>query len=151
MNMENSLLHVNAFIDPALRNDEDKIYWRCSTDSIWEGRLAATRWLIEFVGIQQDNKGNPVLRKRMRKDDVRIEDFDGGTLLGPSTPYGRRLADVWKGCTQASSDATSAYAHPPVNDRALREALTAILDHLQHTIYDQASKRIRDYVLEPAP
>jgi hypothetical protein len=55
--MEDSLLRVKAFIDPALRTDEDKIFWRCSTDSIWEGRLAATRWLAQEFGIRNGNSG----------------------------------------------------------------------------------------------
>jgi len=76
--MENSLLRVKAFIDPAPRTDEDKICRRCSTDSIWEGRLAATRWLIEFVGIRRDKNGNPAACTKKRKDDVRMDDFDGG-------------------------------------------------------------------------
>jgi len=150
MNMEDSLLRVKAFIDPALRTDEDKIFWRCSTDSIWEGRLAATRWLIEFIGISQDSNGNSIAPKKLQ-NDVRIDEFDGGKLLDPLTPNGRCLADVWKGCTQASSHATNAYTHPPVDDQTvLPKALKIILDHLQDTIYDKASKKIRDCVLERA-
>ena len=61
---KNSVLQVTATIDPQCRTEQDRIYWRCATDSIWEGRLAATRWLIEFVGIKQGRGGNPVLRKR---------------------------------------------------------------------------------------
>ena len=151
LNMRNSLLLVEAFIDPALRTDEDRIYWRCATDSIWEGRLAATLWLIEFVGIQRDKNGNAVVPVK-RKDDVRIDDFAGGYLLDPSTANGRCLADVWKGCTQASSHATNAYNHPSVDDRTvLPEALKIILDHLQNTIYDRARIKIRDCVLERVP
>jgi len=148
--MEQSLLRVTATIDPELRTDEDKIYWRCSTDSIWEGRLAATRWLIEFVGIKQDRSGSAA-RTRKGMHDVRIDDFDGGALLVPSTPDGQRLAALWKGCTQASSHATNAYNHPQVNETVLAEALKTVLDHLQDTIYDKASGKIRDYVLGPVP
>jgi hypothetical protein len=114
--------------------------------------LAATRWLIEFVGIHQNKKGNPIACPGKRKDDVRVTDF-GGRLLDPSTPDGRRLADLWKGCTQASSHATNADPpHPSVDDQTvLREALKVILDHLQDTIYDKESKKLRDYVLERVP
>jgi hypothetical protein len=148
---ENTLLRVRAFINPELRTDEDKIYWRCATDSIWEGRLAATRWLIECVGIQ-DKNGNPIACPRKWKDDVRIDDFDGGYLLDPSTPEARSLADVWKGCTKASSHATNAYNHPSVDDRTvLPEVLKIVLDHLQNTIYKKAGENIRDYVLERVP
>ena len=148
LTMEGSLLRVNAFIDPELRTDVDKIYWRCATDSIWEGRLAATRWLIEFVNIKQDRKGNPsVCEKNKSGNDVRINDFDGGRLLGPSTHAGQLLANVWKGCSQASSHATNEYSHPSVDEKELSEALKIILDHLQNTIYQKEGKNIRDYVL----
>lgn len=148
--MEQSLLRVTATIDPAPRTDLERIYWRCSTDSIWEGRLAATRWLIEFVGIKQDRSGNPACTKK-GMHDVRIDDFDGGALLVPSTPNGQRLADVWKGCTQASSHATNAYNHPKIDETVLAGALKAILDQLQNTIYAKANEKIRDYVLEAVP
>ena len=63
--MESSILRVTATIDPKCLTEQQKIYWRCAADSIWEGRLAATRWLIEFVGIKQGKAGNPV---RCEKD-----------------------------------------------------------------------------------
>jgi hypothetical protein len=149
LNLENSLLRVSALIDPQLRTEQDKTYWRCSTDSIWEGRLAATRWLIEFVGIKQDGKGNPVVCNKQWSDDVNIGDFDGGMLLNHQTPEGQLLASVWKGCSQASSHATNAYNHPSVSDRKeLPDAIKIIVDHLQNTIYNKAGENIRDYVLE---
>jgi len=149
LNLEGSFLRVNASIDPELRTEVDKIYWRCATDSIWEGRLVATRWLIEFVGIRQDGKGNPaVFEKSKFGQDIRIDDFDGGILLGHSTHEGQLLANVWKGCSQASSHATNAYSYPPVSDKKeLPEALKIILDHLKNTIYEKAGKEFCDYVL----
>jgi hypothetical protein len=149
LDLDNSLLGVKAFVDPVLRTDADHIYWRCSTDSIWEGRLAATRWLIEFVGIRQSRKGSPAVCKKSFPEDVRIDDFEGGTLLSHLTPEGQFLAGVWKGCSQASSHATNAYSHPSVSDtKDLPEALKIILDHLQNTIYQTAGKDISRYVLE---
>ncbi len=126
----------------------DRISWHCATDSIWEGRLAATRWLIEFVGIKAHN-GNPAVKEKRGKD-VRIDDFDGGSLLSHTSPEARLLADVWKGCSQASSHATEEYNHPSVDDKTeLPAALTIILNHLQSTIYQKAGKNIRDSVLVP--
>ena len=149
LNLENSLLRVSALIEPRLRTERDKTYWRCSTDSIWEGRLAATRWLIEFVGIKQDSKGNPAACNKRGRDDVNIVDFDGGILLNHQTPEGQLLASVWKGYSQASSHATNAYNHPSVSARKeLPDAIKIIVDHLQNTIYKKAGKNIRDYVLE---
>jgi hypothetical protein len=148
--LENSLLHVKASIDPERRTDQDEVYWRCATDSIWEGRLAATRWLIEFIGIKRDGSGKATEHKKRKwSKDVRIDDFDGGTLFDTSDPNAQLLADVWKGCSQASSHATNEYNHPALSDRKeLPAALTIVLNHLQDTIYKRASKRIRDCVLK---
>jgi hypothetical protein len=152
IDMGNSILSANTLIDPVLRNDEDRVYWRCSTDSIWEGRLTATRWLIEFVGIQQKGGSAIVYQKKRGSKDVRITDFDGGRLLSPSVSDGPFLASVWKGCSQAASHATNEYTHPSVDDRiTLPKALGVLVDHLQNTIYSTAGKKIRDYVLERVP
>ena len=80
--MENSILRGTATIDPHCRTEQDHIYWRCATDSIWEARLAATRWLIEFVGIKQDDAGQAAVCRKSKKfggKDVRsaaVEDID---------------------------------------------------------------------------
>ena len=148
--MENSILRATATIDPPCRTEQDCIYWRCATDSIWEGRLAATRWLIEFVGIKQGKDGNPAHCQKTSQypDDVNIEDFDGGVRQNHQTPEATALASVWKGCSQASSHATSG-THPSVNEANLANALTLVLDHLQNTICQKARKTLRDFVLEP--
>ena len=148
--LENSLLRVKASIDPERRTDRDEVYWRCATDSIWEGRLAATRWLIEFVGIKRNDDGKATECKKKRgSKDVRIDDLDGGKLFDLSSPHAQLLADVWKGCSQASSHATNEYNHPAVSDqKELPDALTMILNHLQDTIYNQAGKKVSDCVLK---
>jgi len=115
--------------------------------------MAATRWLIEFVGIQRDDGNGRAkeCKKRERKGttkDVRIYDLDGGRRFEPSDPNAQLLADVWKGCSQASSHATNEYNHPPVTEKELSAALTIILEHLQDTVYNQAGKRVCDCVLK---
>jgi hypothetical protein len=56
---------------------------------------------------------------------------------------------VWKGCSQASSHATNEYNHPAGNDqKELPDALTMILNHLQDTVYNKASKSVSDCVLK---
>ncbi len=152
--MNNSILEVEAAIDPELRTDQDEVYWRCATDSIWEGRLAATRWLIGFVGIKADKNGRKTeCKKKGSKEkgakDVRIDEFGGGELFNLCNPHAQLLADVWKGCSQASSHATNEYNHPSVCDRKeLTETLTVILKHLQDTIYNRAGMKVRDCVLK---
>lgn len=150
--LENSVLRVRALIDPVPKTAEEEVYWRCATDSIWEGRLAATRWLIEFVGIKQGKGGNPARCEKDPKypDDVYIQDFDGGVRLNHQTPEAVTLASVWKGCSQASSHATSGN-HPAVDEKSLANALVIVLEHLQNTIYQTAGKALRDFVLETPP
>ncbi len=150
--MENSLLQVTATIDPRLQTPQDRLYWRFAADSIWEGRLAATRWLIEFVGIKEGDGSLPVQNERKRRfpNDVFINDLAGGVLFSTTVPEAQLLARVWGGCSQASSHATTdTHIHHPINEKPLAEALTIILDYLQAGIYDTAGTKLRDYVLEP--
>jgi hypothetical protein len=116
LDMQQSILQVNTLLDPDRLTPDRKVYWRCSTDSIWEGRLAATRWLIEFLGICQKS-GKPARPKKLHAD-VQLDDFNPGSnsLFDLSKPDACLLADVWKGCSQASSHATHGSNHPPVNE-----------------------------------
>jgi hypothetical protein len=49
--------------------------------------------------------------------------------------FSKILAKVWKGCSQASGHPTQDTNHPPVNPKALDEALRIIVEHLGRTIY----------------
>jgi hypothetical protein len=150
--METSLLRITATIDPCPLTCQGRIFWRFATDSIWQGRLVAARWLIEFVGIKENDKGTPVQCRRNPKfpHDVFIDDLAGGVLFSPTAPEATLLAHVWSGCSQASSHATTdTHTHHPVDEKPLAEALTIILDYLQAGIYETAGQKLRDYVLEP--
>jgi hypothetical protein len=106
------------------------------------------RWLIEFVGITYSEKTKGAIKPNPRPTDVGIGDFDGGAAICPTAPNARILANVWKGCSQASSHATNAYNHPSVDDHTvLPQAIGIIVDHLQQTIYNRAGKSIKDCVL----
>ena len=78
LDMEESILRVKDSCKSATPNRDHEIYWRCSTDfSIWEGRLAATRWLIELAGVcQKRPAGNSPAPSRRKPTDVFLEDFD---------------------------------------------------------------------------
>jgi hypothetical protein len=107
--MENSLLKVTATIDPHPLDAQDRIFWRFAADSIWQGRLVATRWLIEFVGIKEIDKGHPIQCRPNPKfpHDVYIDHLAGGVLFSPNASGAKLLAQVWGGCSQASSHATT--------------------------------------------
>jgi len=108
----------------------------CVWAALHEGRLAAMRWLIEFVGIKE-KEGHAVNSKSRspRVTDAYIDAFPGGILFTPSRVDAQILASLWKGCSQASGHATHGTNHPDVSDRRLAEALTVIIAHLEQTIY----------------
>jgi hypothetical protein len=149
--MENSLLQVTATIDPHPLTAQGRIFWRFATDSIWQGRLVAMRWLIEFIGVRENSQGQPAKCQHNPRfpHDVFIDDLAGGALFCPNAPEAQLLARVWGGCSQASSHATSdAHKHHPIDEKTLAEALTVIMDYLEAGIYATAGQKIRDYVLE---
>jgi hypothetical protein len=152
--MQNSLLRVTATIDPLRTTPESRLFWRFATDSIWQGRLVAMRWLIEFIGIKESAQSIPARCQHSPKfpHDVFIVDLAGGAYFSLNTPDAQLLARVWGGCSQASSHATTdKHTHHPIDENTLAKALTVIVDYLQAGIYDTAGAKLRDYVLEPVP
>jgi hypothetical protein len=59
---QSELLMLNV-ADDALRL---KIRVGCCERAVWEGRMAAMRWLIDFVGIAADCNGKPLLHDARR-------------------------------------------------------------------------------------
>ena len=112
----------------------------CTQSAIFNGRLAAMRWLIMFVGISE-SKGAPAEAAiRNIKEDVRIDRFDGGVLIDRKSKEASALARMWKGCSQAISHPTQDTNHPKIGREELTEAFIIVAEHLQNTIY--RSKRL---------
>src|SRR5271156_6246931 len=86
--MENSLLQVTATIDPHPLTAQGRVFWRFATDSIWQGRLVAMRWLIEFIGVKESSQGQPAECQHNPKfpHDVFIVDIAGGVFFSPKAP-----------------------------------------------------------------
>ena len=123
-------------------SEKERIARRCATDAIWEGRLCAMRWLIDFVGRTEDKNGNPIEHKRPRPGDFGIEMLPGGVKISPNSPEAATLARFWKGATQGSSHPTDHRQHPQVNEPELDAALGVIIDHLDKTIYANAPEKV---------
>jgi hypothetical protein len=124
-----------------LENDADRIAMRCSGNSAWEGRMTAMRWLIMFVGIQEEN--GVATETRLRKStDVRIDFIKGGVTVTLSRPEALKMARVWRGCSQATSHPTQDTNHPDVREKSLAEALGIVIDHLQRTIYSANGRSV---------
>jgi hypothetical protein len=78
---------------------------------------------------------------------MRIDRILGGDLIKPSSPEALTLAPVWKGCSQASSHATTDTNHPDIREPVLAQALQIVVDHLQSTIYDRAGLKLVNEVM----
>jgi hypothetical protein len=113
--------------------DSHAVRARCDGNAIWEGRLVAVRWLIEFVGVK-DKHGKPA-RPTPVGADASISMMSGGTPFDLQLPDAIFLARVWKGCSQASSHATHASSHPPVGEAELDRAMSIVMAHLDRTVY----------------
>lgn len=127
-------------VEPEARNY--LIWRRCETDSIWEGRRAAMRWLIEFIGLHGPET---------HSDSCRITRFNGGRPFDKVSADGEFLETVWQTCTKATSHSTYQSGHVPLDDAELDRALTLIIDHLDQTIYRAAGSTVRAEALLPPP
>jgi hypothetical protein len=126
--------YLPATAEPALRARFAAI---CLNNAVYEGRLAAIRWLIDFIGIR-DKKGKPARPRRVGEHDVGITSLPGGSEVHLDSPEAEILRKVWKGCSQASSHATHASNHFSVEPEILEQAMRIIISHLEKTIYSDS-------------
>lgn len=114
----------------------------CLNYATLQGQRAAIRWLIEFVGIQRAKSGQPCQSRAATEQDQTdcgIWLLPNGKNMLDSHPAAQLLADTWKGCTQAISHPTVGTNHPDVELPQITEALRAIIQFLQETIYRESN------------
>ena len=88
---------------------EERAHHAFILQASWEGRHAAMRWLIEFVGISNDPDGNIKFPQR-RKDDLGIADLEGrevGIARWQDSAENGNLAAGDYVCPQTTSETTS--------------------------------------------
>lgn len=125
----------------------------CLEMAAWEGRHAAIRWLIEFVGVTGDDSGKAVEspRRRNRKrggknqrpHDVDIMDLPGGDYFPLGSKDADLLGQVWKGASQATGHATAASKHPSLARDRLSKAALIVTNHLEATVYKAAGLSVQ--------
>lgn len=125
-----------------------KKYDFCRDMAMFEGRQAAVRWLIEFVGVSADSKGNPkesqIRRNRKGKQfDVDIMDLPGGEYFDLNHKDAKLLAEVWLGCSQATSHPTFGSNHPSTARDRVVHATRIVVEHMQRTIYAAAVTTVK--------
>jgi hypothetical protein len=148
--MQGSILRNVATTNFERKTRQQRINCRYITDSVWEGRLAATRWLLDLLAVNQENTTGKPCRPRKYDNDVDLTDI-GAPLFQLTDQDAQMLSAVWKGCSQASGHPTHDSNHPPVNEQQLVEALNVVLKHLQDTVYAPMNENITDYVLQEPP
>src|SRR4051812_42861955 len=129
-----------AGFEARITSQADSVAVHCVDSAVWEGRLTATRWLIDFVGISCDRHGKPS-RPGQRPHDWRIDKM--GAVPFPLTGVdAQKLADVWLGCTKATSHPTRGSGHPPVDPTELNAAITIVVDYLDRVLYGPKGRSI---------
>jgi hypothetical protein len=151
--------YLKEYLDSGAGTPErnQRLLTACFNQAVWEGRHAALRWLIEFVGIQANAKweavstmkrqatedpSNAKLAEKMKKKrfDVDIMDMPGGAYFSLHGPKAKLLAEMWLGCTQATSHATHGSNHPDPKEPRLSETAGILAEHLQKTVYANAKQ-----------
>ena len=128
-----------------------------------QGRQAAIRWLIEFIGVKKSRAGNhpeqsDAVTSRDRTD-CGIQLLPGGI---PHPVDGAHedaifLANVWQGCSQAILHPTKNTNHFDVEHPNLNRAAAIIVRYLQTTVYGHAGRQLHNVIAEysrarlPAP
>lgn len=117
----------------------DSVALFCTDNAVWEGRLTATRWLVDFVGISSQ-KGKPG-RPGQKPHDWRIDKF-GATFFPLTHADAQKLADIWLGCTKATSHPTRGSGHPPVDPNELNAAIAIVIEYLEKELYAPKGRSI---------
>ena len=120
----------------------------CLQNAACEGRMAAIRWLIDFIGVR-DKQGEPARPHRWGDHDVSITSLPGGREIDLDSDEAETLRRVWKACSQASSHATHDSKHFPVDAKTLEEALRIIVRHLDKTVYSAGQEAVSANLAEP--
>jgi hypothetical protein len=111
---------------------------RCETDAIWEGRISALRWLIEFIRVKPSTW----------PDSCSAEDFADYAPF-PSGSDAAYLADLWTSCTKATSHSTHNSGHTPLDNAAFDRGRELICAHLNATIYKNTGTSVEEEALLP--
>lgn len=138
-----------AGVEARITSPADSVALYCMGNAVWEGRLTATRWLIDFVGVSCDKNGQPS-RPVQKPHDWRIDKM-GGPLFPLTDVNSQKLADVWLGCTKATSHPTRGSGHPPVDPTELNAAIAIVIEYLDKNLYGPEGRSILTDALIPHP
>jgi hypothetical protein len=119
----------------------------CADRSIDEGRKAAMRWLIEFVGVRDKNGKPAAPRPHDNGKSVTIQQV-GGRLFDTNSQCAPKLAKIWKACAQASLHPTTDTNHHPLREDDLAATLEIVIAHLETSLYKPSGRNLCEIVHE---
>jgi len=133
---------------PDLPNRDFRVW--CVDRCVDEGRKAAMRWLIEFVGVTLDRNDEPAPTKPHENGKSVTIGQVGGIMFDTKTKRqdARKLAKIWQACTQASLHPTADTNHAPLEPDDLANALCIVIDHLETALYRPRGRDLRKIVRE---
>jgi hypothetical protein len=111
-----------AGFDARITSQADSVALHCVDNAVWEGRLTATRW------------NSKPSRPAVKPHDWRVDKM-GAALFPLAGADAQKLADVWLGCTKATSHPTRGSGHPPVDPTELNAAIAIVIDYLDRMLY----------------
>jgi hypothetical protein len=130
------LLGTEAPGDPPSASPDHKIRRYCELVSIQQGRLAALRWLLDFVRIDEKTK-------QRKENDVTIAHFEGA----PSPLTDQNLTQIRNACNKACSHPTYGSNPSEISDDKQCEALEVIFNHLKKSIYANVEVDLKSKIL----
>lgn len=115
----------------------------CLFHAAWEGRHAAARWLIEFVGVTGLKNGRAVGPGVAGggQNDFNIVDL-GGVGIDLESGDALKLAKLRKDINKTTSHPTNESGHGHISETRLNEAAQIIGDHLRRTLYAPAGETL---------
>ena len=132
---------------PPVLSGGDFHVW-CIGRSVDEGRKAAMRWLIEFVGVTLDSNGHAAPPKPHKNGKSITIRQVGGSMFDTKSQDAHTLAKIWQACSQASLHPTMDTKHDPLGPDALAGALKSVIAHLETALYKPRGRDLWKIVRE---
>ena len=131
----------------------------CVDRTVDEGRKAAMRWLIEFIGLIL-KPGKPAKNGKFAENEkaaaptphpngksVTIRQV-GGIMFDTTRQDALKLAKIWQACSQASLHPTMDTKHDRLTPNDLASALQIVLARLETGLYGPAGRDLCKIVHE---
>ena len=142
---------------PGLPNRDFHVW--CIGRSIDEGRKAAMRWLIEFIGVMF-KPGKPAKNGKPAEIEKAVAPKPhpngksvticqvGGVMFDTNSQDALKLAKIWQACSQASLHPTMDTNHCDIEPDDLAGALKIVLAHLETGLYKPSGRDLWKIVHE---